>query len=71
MFKGRGTSRNKGCEPSDTIADIKKQIRDDKDIPVDQQHFFFGGGELLHDNRTLSDCNILTDSIIYLVVFGD
>ena len=58
-------------ELSDTIAYIKNKIQDDKDVPVDQQHFFFNGSELLHDDRTLSDYNILTDSIIYLVVFKD
>lgn len=58
-------------EPYDTIADVKNEIHDEKDIPVDQQHFFFNGSELLHDDRTLSNYNILTDSIIYLVVFGD
>jgi len=57
-------------EPSDTIADFKNKLCDAKDIPVDQQQLFFHG-ELLHDDRTLSDCNIVMDSTIELVVIGD
>jgi len=55
--------------PFDTIAKVKTKIYDDKDIPVDQQQLFFCG-ELLHDDRTLSDCNIQMDSTIDLVI-GD
>jgi len=51
-------------EPSDTIAYIKKQMHDDKGIALDQQQLFFNGSELLHDDCTLSDCNIMRDSII-------
>jgi len=54
-------------EPTDTIAKVKKQIRDDKDIPVDQQQLFFRG-ELLNDDLTLADCNIQMGSIVLLFV---
>lgn len=57
-------------EPTHTIADFKKNIRDDKGIPVDQQNLSFNG-ELLHDDCTLSECNIVMDSTIDLVVIGD
>ncbi len=61
----RGVEPELCCvEPTDTIADIKKQIRDDKGIAIDQQQLFFNGSELFHDDRTLSDCNIVRDSII-------
>jgi len=63
--RARGVEEELYCvEPSDTIANVKKQISDDKDIAIDQQRLFFDGRELLHDDRTLSDCNIMRDSII-------
>ena len=66
----RGASRVAySVKPSDTIADFKNKLRDAKDIPFDQQQLFFHG-ELLHDDRTLSDCNIQMHSIIDLVI-GD
>jgi len=57
-------------EPSDTIADFKKKILDNKGIPVDQQKLSFHG-ELLNDSNIISKCNIQMDSIIDLVVIGD
>ena len=60
----RGVEPELYCvEPSDTIANVKKQISDDKGIAIDQQQLFFNGSELF-DDRTLSDCNIVRDSII-------
>jgi len=47
-------------EPSDTIADLKKKIFDKRSIPVDRQQLFFRG-DLLHDNDTISECNIQMD----------
>ena len=57
-------------EPTDTIAEVKKQIRDDKGIPIDQQQLFFRG-ELLDDNLKLTNCNIQMESTILLFVSGD
>jgi len=57
-------------EPIDTIAEVKKQIYENKDITIDRQQLFFRG-ELLNDDLTLADCNIQNDSTILLFVFGD
>ena len=52
------------------LAEVKKQIRDDKGIPIDQQQLFFRG-ELLDDNLKLTNCNIQMESTILLFVSGD
>lgn len=57
-------------EPTFTIANVKKRIHHNKEVPVEQQQLFFQG-ELLNDDRTLSDCNIQMDSTILLFVSGD
>ena len=52
---------------SDTIGNIKAIIQDKAQIPIDQQQLVFAG-TILQDETTLSDCNILEDSFLYLMI---
>lgn len=45
-------------EPTDTIEDVKKQVKDESGIPVSDQRLHFGGDEL-DDEPTLDDYNIV------------
>ena len=53
-------------EPSETIMEIKEKIKDEEDVYLENQNFFFARKQL-EDDKTLEDYNIKKDSIIHLV----
>ena len=43
--------------PSDTVAQIKEDIKDKEGVPLEQQHIFYAGRRL-DDDKRLGDYNI-------------
>jgi hypothetical protein len=56
-----------GCLPSDTIEMIHARIQIAEGIPIDQQRLIFDCKQLQSD-RTLADYNILSESILHLIL---
>ncbi len=52
-------------EASETIENIRSKLQDKEGIPPDQQRLVFNGKHL-EENRTLSDYNVLKESIFHL-----
>ena len=53
--------------PSDTVQSVKQKIQDRQNIQIDQQRLIYQTKQL-DDNQTLSDCNIVKDSTLTLVL---
>ena len=54
-------------DPSDTIASLKKKIKDRKGFPADEQRLVFRGRKL-EDDRTVSDYSIQNNSTLSVVL---
>ena len=52
-------------EPDDSIVNVKQKIQDKENIPTASQFLTFAGN-LLEDNRTLSDYNIQNEATLHL-----
>ena len=55
-------------KPTNTVGEIKSNIRKIEGIPIDQQRLIFGGRQLLEDNWTAEEYNIQAQSWIHLVL---
>ena len=53
-------------ETSDLVENLKQKIQEMEGIPTQSQNLFFGGEKLM-DDRTMSDYNIMRESIIELI----
>ena len=53
-------------EPTDTIADVKNQIYDMEQIPVNEQFLIFADEHLVND-QNLSEYNIQNESTLLLI----
>ena len=54
-------------DPSETIANLKKKIRDKKGFPALEQRLVFHG-KILEDQRTINDYSIQNNSTLNLVL---
>ena len=53
--------------PSDTVAQIKEDIKDKEGVPLENQHLFYSG-KRLDDDKRLADYNIHDESVLKLKV---
>ena len=53
-------------KPSSTVGDVKAQVEGLADIPTGEQRLVFAG-QLLENDQTLSDANILNESTLTMM----
>eukprot|EP00972_Heterocapsa_arctica_P100013 14748687-Heterocapsa_arctica.AAC.1 len=52
-------------DEGENIRQLKGNIQDKTDIPIDQQHLIFERKEF-DDPRTIGECNIVKESTVYM-----
>jgi ubiquitin C len=73
LFKGlEGKTLVFVVKPSDTIGALRQMIEKVENVPPEQQRLIYKGWQLAEDlvgnARTLEDCNIQNQSILYLLL---
>jgi hypothetical protein len=56
------------CEPTETIGDLKGKIKSHEKIEVEQQRFVCLKKPLDDDTRTLRECGVGNNAVVYLMV---
>jgi hypothetical protein len=54
--------------PHDTVFTVKRRIQEKEGIPADQQRLMAWGKQFDQDNQTLSEYNILAESVIHIIL---
>lgn len=63
-----GKTRTLTVEPTDTLESVKERYQDLEGIPISSQRMVVAGKELADNSRTLTECNIASESTIFLVL---
>lgn len=66
-----GTTFRIAVDPGDTIYVVKVRIKEEEDIPLDEQHLALSDGQqkvALEDGRTVRDYKIESDAVIHLML---
>ncbi|KAF9283205.1 hypothetical protein BGZ68_005499 [Mortierella alpina] len=68
MMTLTGKTRTFTVEPTDTLESVKERYQDLEGIPISSQRMVVVGKELADNSRTLTECNIASESTIFLVL---